>query len=258
MRRFLVLVLAAGCASDPTTQACIPGASGLCACPSGRTGAQRCLDDGTFDLCVCDVDGGVGDVAPTDALPADAGGSEAAPDAAPDIEPLPDAGADLTPPTCEQGWHPCGLTCARNANLATCGDRCTTCPEPAHSTATCDSVVCGFTCAQGYHASEGQCVLVGHEICGGVDKDVQTDTANCGQCSHVCPVPVVTGYEQSQATCTAGVCGGVCTWVRGTWTVCNNTCTEIATDRENCGYCGHVCPYLAYGYHCVDGQCTPP
>jgi hypothetical protein len=32
---------------------CIPGQSAACACTDGATGAQICLDDGTFGACVC-------------------------------------------------------------------------------------------------------------------------------------------------------------------------------------------------------------
>lgn len=34
---------------------------------------------------------------------------------------------------------------------------------------------------------------------------------------------------------------------------CNNTCVDIRTDTNNCGYCGKVCPS---GQFCLNTQCT--
>lgn len=40
----------------PGGNACVPGQSASCACADGQQGAQLCLEDGTYDDCVCGAD----------------------------------------------------------------------------------------------------------------------------------------------------------------------------------------------------------
>src|SRR6185369_12026360 len=57
MRLVLCLLLVACEAGTPMTDGgaphCVPGASAPCACSDGKTGAQVCKSDGTFEVCVC-------------------------------------------------------------------------------------------------------------------------------------------------------------------------------------------------------------
>ncbi len=51
----------AACSSDENSadkSKCTPGQSSPCGCSDGRTGAQTCRADGTFETCVCDGSGG--------------------------------------------------------------------------------------------------------------------------------------------------------------------------------------------------------
>ncbi len=63
----LAAVVTMGCASDT----CTTGMTIACACTDGRTGAQACKSDGTYDECVC-TSGGV-DAGPVDSGSLDSG-----------------------------------------------------------------------------------------------------------------------------------------------------------------------------------------
>ena len=77
--------------------------------------------------------------------------------------------------------------------------------------------------------------------------NLATETANCGACGNVCPVPGNGGTT----SCVAGVCQPSCGG--GTKALCNAagtstaglptlSCTDTATDPDNCGACGTICP----------------
>lgn len=66
MRSFLglagmFLAMCSGCSQGPDGEACIEGQQIECACTSGRSGAQRCDDDGTFGPCQCTTEDPDGD-----------------------------------------------------------------------------------------------------------------------------------------------------------------------------------------------------
>jgi hypothetical protein len=71
-----------------------------------------------------------------------------------------DAIVDVPPDVlvCGTGTHRCSNACVANSSTATCGASCTACPVPANSTATCDGVMCGFTCNVGFTLVSGACV----------------------------------------------------------------------------------------------------
>lgn len=78
---------------------------------------------------------------------------------------------------CNGGFHPCGDTCADNADPLTCGTSCDPCPIPDGAVATCDGGTCGFVCEEGL------------EYCPSVDAcvDFDNDNDHCGECDNVCP-----------------------------------------------------------------------
>jgi hypothetical protein len=53
-----VVSISTACGGGSTP--CVPGESKACACTNGRSGAQGCGDDGTFQACVCDSGSGGG------------------------------------------------------------------------------------------------------------------------------------------------------------------------------------------------------
>jgi hypothetical protein len=74
------------CVEQTAPPRCVPGMAVVCACPSGRTGAQSCQVEGQYAECVCDdpsLDAGIEDAAstPEDAAssPEDAASSPDAP-----------------------------------------------------------------------------------------------------------------------------------------------------------------------------------
>lgn len=45
---------------------------------------------------------------------------------------------------CNAGYHRCGPACVDSGAVATCGSRCTTCPDVPHGTASCDGTLCRY------------------------------------------------------------------------------------------------------------------
>jgi hypothetical protein len=102
------------------------------------------------------------------------------------------------------------------------------------------------TCPYGYTNCNGNCV------------NVQSDPSNCGSCGHTC--------LNGQTTCRGSQCEAaaaeiVATRVAGGSVLacrasgkfwCNNACTDIHIDNNNCGSCGTVC---TGGSTCNNGEC---
>jgi len=151
-------------------------------------------------------------------------------------------------PTCAASETECGTSCC--GGLDTCRNGSCQCPE--HLSGAC---------------GEGTCV------------DVETDSANCGECGNDCgsgqhcevgfcvlnpsvqPPPCMPACNREDGKyCSHGTC---CTYQldlhgRLTEEDCNGdgTCENVATgnDPMNCGYCGQVCP--ADRPLCSFGQCV--
>ncbi len=129
----------------------------------------------------------------------------------------------------------------------------------------------------------------GRVLCGEFCADLQSSSANCGQCGHECPVGAecINGACAGAVTCNPGEqnCGGVCvnpqadsgncgecdnpcptgtTCQAGSCsangacvaprTPCPSGCTDTATDKSNCGGCGIVCDASSV---CYNGGCVP-
>jgi hypothetical protein len=126
----------------------------------------------------------------------------------------------------------------------------------------------------------------GTEICSGKCVDTATDPQNCGACGTGCSInaPVCSGgactcppnytncgregcVDLSSDLWHCGVCfgsacplsGGSC--VDGICTcpspevMCGINCSDLQSDNNNCGSCGHACPS---GTSCQAGVCTCP
>jgi hypothetical protein len=135
-------------------------------------------------------------------------------------------GATCTSGTCScpAAQHACGQTCVSSTTTASCGTRCTPCPQPAHSTATCTTGTCGFTCDPGYREQNGTCV------------DIDECATNNGGCSANATCANTPGART--CTCQPGYSGdGVtCTDVNECLTAnggcdANATCTNTAGNR---------------------------
>jgi hypothetical protein len=115
----------------------------------------------------------------------------------------------------------CGGTCFEtDGDPNHCGASCTVCPVPGNGgTATCSQGNCGVSCQPNYSA------------CGTTTPcafNTDSDAAHCGPTCVAC----ATGF-----ICSAGACQ--CPVGR---TNCGGVCVNTATDANNCGGCGNVCP----------------
>lgn len=132
--------------------------------------------------------------------------------------------------TCNPGQHTCNGLCVLDNSVNSCGPtRCTGCPVPGNSKATCTSGMCGFTCNTNYKKCGSGCIA---------------DTACCTPAD--CPAAPSGGSP----TCTGGACGFTC---NPGLTKCGNTCK--ATAPESCfNGVDDDCNGLT---DCADPACTP-
>lgn len=129
---------------------------------------------------------------------------------------------------------------------------------------------CGQLCAFGEHVATVECVAgacvqqckANYATCAGgapCGSDLATDKTHCGACGTVCP-----GNQTCvnfacvcalQCGSGAGYDPNVCTCIcdQGQ-TSCGSYCAVVATDPQNCGACGTVCPpFLRF---CQGGGCA--
>jgi hypothetical protein len=71
------------------------------------------------------------------------------------------------------------------------------------------------------------------------------------QCNNLVDYFATLSKCQSSDVCTAGSASGACKCTSGQ-TCCGTTCTNLATDRNNCGGCGTTC---GAGLGCQSGVC---
>jgi hypothetical protein len=127
--------------------------------------------------------------------------------------------------------HTCTYLMADNANCGACGFPC---PE-------------GLTCSQGKCRDNKGLVTCpsGEADCGGVCAELKTNPYHCGTCETRC----TSGQTCVEGVCTSGLAttfttvttggqaSGVATCPAGQ-TLCNNMCTDLQSDKDNCGACG--------------------
>ena len=138
----------------------------------------------------------------------------------------------------------CEVTLASDAaHCGACGSAC----RLAHATASCNAGVCAIaTCANGFENCDG-------DPKNGCEVFVAKDPTHCGSCPKVCtPTP------GAAATCNGGTCGekacapGLMDCDNNT----NNGCeTNLASDPNNCGFCGNSCSLPNATATCVGGVC---
>ena len=132
----------------------------------------------------------------------------------------------------------CGTTCVnKQTDPNHCGNCANACTQPAHSTATCTTGTCGFTCAANYHSCSGACVS-------------NSSISSCGTSCAACIPPT-----HSTATCDGTSCGFTCNAsylsCGGACVICNTPPTPTCVDPTA------VSSYSATGV-CSSGQCSYP
>ena len=111
---------------------------------------------------------------------------------------------------------------------------------------------CGYECSPDQpFCLEGRCSDC--QSCdGNLDcTDLTSDPLNCGQCGNVCEQ----GAQCVLGECTSGTCDANC--FEEAPVCCARAegdvgCTNLRTDRLNCGLCGNECPGDT---PCVGGRC---
>ena len=130
---------------------------------------------------------------------------------------------------------------------------------------SCAVALCGVLLLAGCSSSSPAPIACAapSSICGSASKaafcaNLITDSSNCGSCGTVCAVPGNGGTTSCSAGTCAPSCGG------GSKALCNAagkagaglpalSCTDTATDVDNCGACGKVCPA---NQACTSGACV--
>jgi hypothetical protein len=180
-----------------------------------------------------------------------------------DSNPITDGGGTDTS-TCAKV---CNDTCVSGNDPATgCGGTdCAACPTLVHQASVCTAGACAAgACAPGYLDCDPK--VPGCET--------QEDINNCGKCGNVCgntnttgmtcgaPTAGDAGAGDASSDAASGGDGGTTGTVacqfacNGAYAHCSTNdstgCeTNISTDQNNCGACGHSC----LGGQCVAGQC---
>ena len=155
---------------------------------------------------------------------------------------------------CNAGYSDCngnpadGCEVTPSSDVANCGACANACPVPAHSAATCNAGVCGYTCLGGYL----DCDLLAANGC---EIDGQNDVSHCGACANACSL------FHATPMCTAGGCAiSSCDL---DYTDCDlvpaNGCEQdTAFDPTSCGGCGWACEATNVSMKsCAVGKCNP-
>ncbi len=147
---------------------------------------------------------------------------------------------------CQEGTccRPAGKPCTRSGHC--CSGRCNT------KKRVCRGCPAGTEPCGGRCVDAGTCggCPTGQELCGTTCVDTQSDPSHCGGCDRP---PCQTGQTCDRGVCVWPTCPpstpDAC-WANG-----SRTCTNLQTDKRNCGWCGRGCAPEA-AWMCCGGQCV--
>jgi hypothetical protein len=140
--------------------------------------------------------------------------------------------------SCQSGETNCGGTCV---NEQTDNSHCGSCSNVCGAGQSCSSGICSTTCGANLSNCAGTC------------RDTRDDPNNCGGCGVVCSLANSSAYCLN-STCGVAACNsgfGNCDGNSG-----NGCETNLQSDNNNCGSCGHVCG--ASTPFCSGGSCIAP
>jgi hypothetical protein len=158
--------------------------------------------------------------------------------------------------TCDSGYIPCGTpaSCTSTAtdpmNCNGCGN---VCALPNVAIDGCSASACTVgTCAAGY----ADCDMVASDGC---EINTTNDPNNCGGCASACWDGAYTAGNFWSCSSSQCICTNTTCTTPGAGIV-HNFCTDLQTDRLNCGACNSPCPTPPHGapyyYACVSGTCV--
>ncbi|MBI3205639.1 MAG: hypothetical protein HYZ29_29135 [Myxococcales bacterium] len=151
--------------------------------------------------------------------------------------------------TCVAGFGDCDTSAANGCekNLQTDDQNCNTCGNKcvyANAAASCTSGSCKMgACATPWQDCDLQAST-------GCEKNLNTDTSNCGSCGKTCAT------TNGTASCNSGVCQIACTTGFGDCTSADGCETNIGTSIANCGGCGSGCSNANGTPSCSGGDCS--
>ncbi|MBS2032478.1 MAG: hypothetical protein JST54_31570 [Deltaproteobacteria bacterium] len=148
--------------------------------------------------------------------------------------------------------YPGGSSCRDLANdPANCGHCDYACPAGqtcAHGACSGAGASCG-TAALGQRCGDGG---ANQACCVDGCADILSANTDCGQCGHAC----LSGESCEGGHCVVASCGGsdfeYCAPDGGQSVCCGSSCSDLASDPQNCGTCGVVCD----GGGCALFQCA--
>ncbi len=166
--------------------------------------------------------------------------------------------------SCQAGTHSCGDDCVTDNDFNHCGTRCTPCPQPDHSQASCDFngsiFFCSFTCDTDYVRYNNSCVIPSDpNDCGPSHLDCYSEYGDpthgdwlCVEDSGVygCELSCQIGYHVDEETqsCVSNE----------TPQCCGLDCVSCFTPENGVATCsGGECGYECLsGHHDCFGQCV--
>jgi hypothetical protein len=247
-----------GCERDLRTDVAHCGACGN-ACPAVPNAAAQCAA-GVCGVGACapgyaDCDGFVWNGCETHvaADPLNCGACGKACDAVPGGALSCNAGA-CGAAVCVAGRGDCDAVAANGCEVdlasdaKNCGLCALACPPIAHAKPGCSSFTCGLdSCDAGYADCFGG-------VADGCETSLLTDPDHCGSCTAPCAT-----VPNATRACAAGSCAiGACNFGFDDCdkTVADGCETRLATDANNCGTCGNVCPNPPHGVAgCTGSAC---
>ncbi len=160
---------------------------------------------------------------------------------------------------CDFGYRDCengvvdGCETYVESSLDHCGE-CNNPCAPAHAIPICTGGICGLSgCDEGYRNCDTS-------IVNGCERNILTDTYNCGNCGIWCQPDNGTGYC-NDGTCAVQTCFG-------SFRDCNEAYSDgcevdTKTDAEHCGSCFESCLYdhgtgKCFNSSCLLNNCTDP